>query len=162
MINRMLNYQFTVFNFQLSGKSLIKNPLFSGSAIMIIGSNLSNFIAYVYHLIIGRLLGPSSYGTLAALLSLMGLVAVSFGFLGTVMGMIKAFYNMASAGNNVDVSLLSSGIYQAMVTTVAGLIVGIIAFVCYNMLVSKVEKLVFILEARATEFMDVLYEPAKK
>ena len=49
-----------------------------------------------------------------------------------------------------------------MVTTVAGLIVGIIAYVCYNILVARVEKLVFILEARATEFMDVLHEPARK
>ncbi|MFU8842448.1 MAG: MotA/TolQ/ExbB proton channel family protein [Bacteroidales bacterium] len=84
------------------------------------------------------------------------------GFLGTVMGMIRAFYDMSMAGNNVDIALLSTGIYQAMVTTVAGLIVGIIAFVCYNILVSRIEKLVFILEARATEFMDVLHEPAKK
>jgi biopolymer transport protein ExbB len=84
------------------------------------------------------------------------------GFLGTVIGMIKAFYDMSMAGNNIDIALLSTGIYQAMVTTVAGLIVGIIAFVCYNILVSKVEKLVFLLEARATEFMDVLHEPAKK
>ncbi len=84
------------------------------------------------------------------------------GFLGTVIGMIKAFYDMSMAGNNIDIALLSTGIYQAMVTTVAGLIVGIIAFVCYNILVSRVENLVFILEARATEFMDVLHEPAKK
>jgi len=84
------------------------------------------------------------------------------GFLGTVIGMIKAFYDMSMAGNNIDIALLSTGIYQAMVTTVAGLIVGIIAYVCYNILVSKVEKLVFLLEARATEFMDVLHEPAKK
>ncbi|MCB0821384.1 MAG: MotA/TolQ/ExbB proton channel family protein [Bacteroidales bacterium] len=84
------------------------------------------------------------------------------GFLGTVMGMIRAFYDMSMAGNNIDIALLSSGIYQAMVTTVAGLIVGIIAYVCYNVLVSRIEKLVFLLEARATEFMDVLHEPAKK
>ncbi|MCB0807312.1 MAG: MotA/TolQ/ExbB proton channel family protein [Bacteroidales bacterium] len=84
------------------------------------------------------------------------------GFLGTVMGMIRAFYDMSMAGNNIDIALLSTGIYQAMVTTVAGLIVGIIAYVCYNILVARIEKLVFILEARATEFMDVLHEPAKK
>jgi biopolymer transport protein ExbB len=84
------------------------------------------------------------------------------GFLGTVMGMIRAFYDMSMAGNNIDIALLSTGIYQAMVTTVAGLIVGIIAYVCYNILVARVEKLVFILEARATEFMDVLHEPARK
>ncbi|GAB4321552.1 MAG: MotA/TolQ/ExbB proton channel family protein [Bacteroidales bacterium] len=84
------------------------------------------------------------------------------GFLGTVMGMIRAFYDMSMAGNNIDIALLSTGIYQAMVTTVAGLIVGIIAYVCYNILVSRIEKLVFLLEARASEFMDVLHEPAKK
>lgn len=88
--------------------------------------------------------------------------APMLGFLGTVMGMIRAFYDMSMAGNNIDISLLSTGIYQAMVTTVAGLIVGIIAYVCYNVLVARIEKLVFILEARATEFMDVLHEPASK
>jgi biopolymer transport protein ExbB len=67
---------------------------------------------------------------------------------------------MSMAGNNIDIALLSTGIYQAMITTVAGLIVGIIAYICYNVLVSRVEKLVFKLEARATEFMDVLNEPA--
>jgi len=82
------------------------------------------------------------------------------GFLGTVIGMVKAFYDMSMAGNNIDIQLLSTGIYQAMVTTVGGLIVGIIAYVCYNILVSRIEKLVFLLEARATEFMDLLNEPA--
>jgi biopolymer transport protein ExbB len=84
------------------------------------------------------------------------------GFLGTVIGMVKAFYDMSMAGNNIDIQLLSTGIYQAMVTTVGGLIVGIIAYICYNILVARIEKLVFILEARTTEFMDVLHEPAKK
>ena len=84
------------------------------------------------------------------------------GFLGTVIGMIKAFYDMSMAGNNIDIALLSTGIYQAMITTVAGLVVGIIAYVCYNILVAKIEKLVFLLEARSTEFMDVLYEPVRK
>lgn len=87
--------------------------------------------------------------------------APMIGFLGTVMGMINAFYDMANAGNNVDVQLLSSGIYQAMVTTVAGLIVGIIAYLCYNILVARMEKVIFMLEARSAEFMDILNEPAK-
>ncbi len=82
------------------------------------------------------------------------------GFLGTVIGMIKAFYDMSMAGNNIDIALLSGGIYQAMVTTVAGLIVGILGYVLYNILVARVEKLVYKLEARATEFMDLLHEPA--
>ncbi len=86
--------------------------------------------------------------------------APMLGFLGTVTGMVRAFYDMSMAGNNIDIALLSSGIYQAMITTVAGLIVGIIAYICYNVLVAKVERLVFKLEARATEFMDVLNEPA--
>lgn len=86
--------------------------------------------------------------------------APMLGFLGTVTGMVRAFYDMSMAGNNIDIALLSSGIYQAMITTVAGLIVGIIAYICYNVLVAKVERLVFKLEARATEFMDLLNEPA--
>ena len=82
------------------------------------------------------------------------------GFMGTVIGMIFAFYDMSKAGNSIDFALLSVGIYQAMITTVGGLIVGIFALVFYNILVSKVEKLVFKLEARASEFMDLLHEPA--
>ena len=85
--------------------------------------------------------------------------APMIGFLGTVMGMIEAFYNMSMAGNNIDVGHLSSGIYTAMVTTVAGLIVGIIAYFAYNILVARVEKVVGILEASTTEFMDLLNEP---
>jgi len=87
--------------------------------------------------------------------------APMLGFLGTVIGMIQAFFDMANAGSNIDVSLLSNGIYTAMVTTAAGLTVGIIAYFAYNILVSKVEKVVFKLEARSTEFMDLLNEPSK-
>jgi biopolymer transport protein ExbB len=82
------------------------------------------------------------------------------GFLGTVIGMVVAFYDMSMAGNNIDIALLSNGIYQAMVTTVGGLIVGIMAYVFFNVLVARIEKLVFILEMRASEFMDLLHEPA--
>ena len=82
------------------------------------------------------------------------------GFLGTVVGMIQAFFNMANAGNNVDVSLLAGGIYTAMVTTVGGLIVGVIAYFAYNYLISLVDKVVSNMEARSMEFMDILNEPA--
>jgi biopolymer transport protein ExbB len=85
--------------------------------------------------------------------------APMIGFLGTVMGMIQAFYDMSNAGNNIDVTLLSTGIYQAMVTTVAGLIVGIIAYFAYNILVANVEKVVFKMEATTSDFMDLLNEP---
>ena len=82
------------------------------------------------------------------------------GFLGTVTGMITAFQDMAHAGNNIDIQLLSTGIYEAMVTTVGGLIVGIIAYFLYNLLVTRINKVVFELEVRANEFMDLLHEPA--
>jgi biopolymer transport protein ExbB len=87
--------------------------------------------------------------------------APMIGFLGTVMGMIRAFYDMSMSGNNIDVSLLSNGIYTAMVTTVAGLIVGIVAYFAYNILVANVNKVVNKLEANTTEFLDLLNEPAK-
>ena len=82
------------------------------------------------------------------------------GFLGTVVGMIEAFYNMANAGNNIDVTNLAGGIYTAMVTTVAGLIVGIVAYFAYNYLITLVDKVVRDIEAHALEFMDILNEPA--
>jgi len=95
---------------------------------------------------------------LPALASIAG-AAPMIGFLGTVIGMIRAFYDMSMAGNNIDVSLLSNGIYTAMVTTVAGLMIGIVAYLTYNYLVVKVEKVVFQLEATSSEFMDILNEP---
>ena len=109
---------------------------------------------------VGKLEVSRMEKNIAGLATIAG-AAPMLGFLGTVIGMIIAFYDMSMAGNNIDVSLLSSGIYQAMVTTVGGLIVGIVAFVLYNILVARIEKLVFILEARASEFMDLLHEPAK-
>jgi len=84
------------------------------------------------------------------------------GFLGTVIGMVQSFYAMSQAGNNIEVSMMSDGIYTALITTVAGLIVGIIGYFAYNTLVVKVEKVVFNLEATLTEFMDILNEPVKK
>ncbi|MDR1171517.1 MAG: MotA/TolQ/ExbB proton channel family protein [Bacteroidales bacterium] len=87
--------------------------------------------------------------------------APMLGFLGTVTGMVKAFYDMSMAGNNIDIGILSSGIYEAMVTTVAGLLVGIVAYFAYNILVANVEKVVNDLEANTTEFMDLLNEPVK-
>ncbi len=88
--------------------------------------------------------------------------APMIGFLGTVMGMVRAFYDMSQQANNIDVGLLSNGIYTALITTVAGLIVGIIAYFAYNVLVARVEKVVFKLEGTTTEFMDLLNEPAKR
>ena len=82
------------------------------------------------------------------------------GFLGTVTGMITAFQDMQNAGTNISIQTLSGGISTAMVTTVGGLIVGIICYFLYNLLVSRINKVVFDLEVRANEFMDLLHDPA--
>lgn len=86
--------------------------------------------------------------------------APMIGFLGTVTGMVQAFFNMANAGNNIDISLLSGGIYVAMITTVGGLVVGIPAYFGYNYLTSKISDIVFKMESITIDFMDVLNEPA--
>ena len=88
--------------------------------------------------------------------------APMIGFLGTVMGMVQAFFNMAQAGNNIDITLLSGGIYTAMVTTVAGLIVGIMAYFGYNLLTAQVSDVVFKMQNTTVEFMDMLHTPAGK
>jgi len=96
-------------------------------------------------------------------LSLLATIAAGapmVGFLGTVTGMIRAFFTMANAGTNVDINMLSGGIYEALVTTVGGLIVGIIALFGYNYLVAQVDNVVNNLESRTMEFMDLLNEPA--
>ena len=82
--------------------------------------------------------------------------APMLGFFGTVIGMVEAFYNMSKAGNNIDITLLSNGIYVAMVTTVGGLIVGILAYFAYNFLIARVSRIVYRLEAST---MDLLNEP---
>ena len=88
--------------------------------------------------------------------------APMLGFLGTVTGMVRAFWEMANAGNNIDITLLSGGIYEAMITTVGGLIVGIAAMFAYNYLVVRVDKVVGQMEARTMDFMDLLNEPVQK
>jgi biopolymer transport protein ExbB len=87
--------------------------------------------------------------------------APMLGFLGTVIGMIVTFHTMKISGAGVEIAQLSGGIMQAMVTTVAGLVVGIIAYVAYNTLVARVTKVVQNMEATTIAFMDVLDSPAK-
>ena len=86
--------------------------------------------------------------------------APMIGFLGTVTGMVKAFMSMASEGANVDVTTLSTGIYEALVTTVGGLVVGIIAMFAYNYLTTLIKGVINKMEMRIMEFMDILNEPA--
>jgi biopolymer transport protein ExbB len=97
--------------------------------------------------------GISIIGTIAG-------IAPSLGFLGTVTGMVKAFFAMSKAGNNIDITILSGGIYEAMITTVGGLIVGILANFMYSILVGRISQIITLLEARTMEFMDILHEPA--
>ncbi|MCD8186600.1 MAG: MotA/TolQ/ExbB proton channel family protein [Rikenellaceae bacterium] len=88
--------------------------------------------------------------------------APMIGFLGTVIGLVQAFMDMAATTGGVDIAVLSSGMYTAMVTTVAGLIVGIPAYFGYNYLVARVEKVVFQMEANSMAFMDILNQPVEK
>jgi biopolymer transport protein ExbB len=97
-------------------------------------------------------------------LSLLGTIAGAapmLGFLGTVTGMIQAFMQIAQVEGQVSPKLLSSGMYEAMITTVAGLIVGVIAFLAYNFLVARVQKIVHQMEYTSFEFIDLLQEPTK-
>lgn len=121
-----------------------------------IGRPLSDVNAAVEN--VGNLEISKLEGGLPTLATIAG-GAPMIGFLGTVIGMIRAFYDMSMAGNNIDVGLLSNGIYTAMVTTVGGLIVGIVAYFGYNYLVARIEKVIFTMEANTTEFMDLLNEP---
>lgn len=98
---------------------------------------------------------------------LSGLASISggapmIGFLGTVTGMVKAFFNMANSGNNVDISLLSGGIYEAMITTVGGLIVGIIAYFAYNFLVGRISSLSAKMDGAVIDMIDILESKSQK
>jgi len=85
--------------------------------------------------------------------------APMIGFLGTVIGMILAIFELANAGGQIDIELLSNGLYTAMTTTVAGLIVGIIGYIMYNHLVVRTNKVIHLMEANSVEFLDLLNEP---
>jgi len=86
--------------------------------------------------------------------------APMLGFLGTVIGMILSIFEISNAGGNIDMQLLADGLYTAMTTTVAGLIVGIVGYISYNHLVVKINKAVYQMEATSLEFLDLLNEPA--
>lgn len=86
--------------------------------------------------------------------------APMLGFLGTVTGMINTFHSLSQQAETIDAGMLSGGIYEAMVTTVAGLVVGIFAYVSYNQLTAMIEKVIFKMEANTVEFLDILHEPS--
>lgn len=121
-----------------------------------VGKPLNDISAAIEN--VGKLEIAKLERNLATLATISG-AAPMIGFLGTVIGMILAFHEMAMAGGQINVEMLSTGIYTAMTTTVAGLIVGIVAYIGYNLLVVKVEKVVHKMETRSTEFIDLLHEP---
>jgi biopolymer transport protein ExbB len=123
-----------------------------------IGKPLGDISAAIEN--VGKLEVYNLERSLSTLATIAG-AAPMIGFLGTVIGMINTFHQMYAAGNSVEISDLAGGIMQAMVTTAAGLVIGIVAYVGYNLLVSKVDKVVHKMEATSIEFMDMLQEPGK-
>ena len=119
-------------------------------------SDVQNAIENVANLEVSKLENGLPY------LSMISGGAPMIGFLGTVLGMVKAFMSMSQAGGVVDMSVLAGGMYVAMITTVAGLIVGIPAHFGYNYLVARIEKLIFQMEANSIAFMDILNQPVEK
>lgn len=145
-----------------SAKELCKNTMSPFSkmiekGILRIGKPLGDISTAVEN--VGKLEIYKLEKSLSTLATIAG-AAPMIGFLGTVIGMITTFHEMSTAGNSVEIDQLSGGIMQAMVTTATGLVIGIIAYVGYNVLVAKVEKVVYKMEATTIEFMDLLQEPA--
>jgi biopolymer transport protein ExbB len=160
--NFMLNIRDYISNGNIeAAKMLCKNTetpyaRMIEKGIMRIGSPLKNIEVAVEN--VGKLELYRMEKNLAILALASGLGPM-LGFLGTVTGMIQAFYDM-SQSDQISPKLLSGGIYEAMVTTVAGLIVGIVANLAYNSLLSLIEKVIYKMEATTVEFMDLLQEPA--
>ncbi len=128
-----------------------------GKGIQRIGKPLSAINASIEN--VGKLELYKLEKRLAVLATIAG-AAPMIGFLGTVTGMIRAFYNIAKAGSTVDPGILAGGIYEALITTAAGLTVGILAYIGYNFLVTMIDRVVHTMEATSVEFIDLLQEPA--
>jgi len=129
-----------------------------GKGIMRIGKRLNDVSDAVEN--VGNLEVAKLEKNLSTLATIAG-AAPMLGFLGTVTGMINAFYKLSAAGNQIDTGLLAGGIYEALFTTAFGLAVGIVAFISYNWLVSVMQKVVFRMEANSVDFIDLIQEPAK-
>jgi biopolymer transport protein ExbB len=124
-----------------------------------IGSPLKNIEASIEN--VGKIEIYNLEKNLSVLATISG-AAPMIGFLGTVTGMIQAFIAIAQEEGTVSPKLLSSGIYEAMITTAAGLIVGIMAYLAYNYLVAQVQKIIYKMEYTSVEFIDLLQEPDRK
>ncbi len=121
-----------------------------------IGSPLKNIEASIEN--VGKIEIFKLEKNLSTLATVSG-VAPMMGFLGTVIGMVKAFISISQQEGSVSPKLLSDGIYTAMITTVAGLFVGIVAYLAYNYLVSRVQKVIHKMEYTSIDFVDLLQEP---
>ncbi|HEY5916699.1 MAG TPA: MotA/TolQ/ExbB proton channel family protein [Chryseolinea sp.] len=121
-----------------------------------IGSPLKNIEASIEN--VGKIEVFKLEKNLPSLATIAG-AAPMMGFLGTVIGMVEAFISISQEEGSVSPKLLSSGIYTAMITTVAGLVVGIIAYLAYNYLVSRVQKVIHKMEYTSIDFIDLLQEP---
>ncbi len=121
-----------------------------------IGSPLKNIEASIEN--VGRLEVAKLEKNLSALATIAG-AAPMMGFLGTVIGMVQAFIAISNEEGSVSPKLLSEGIYTAMITTVAGLMVGIVAYLAYNFLVTRVQKIIHKMEYNSIGFIDLLQEP---
>jgi len=154
-----------VINGDISGARSLCNQTATPIARMIekgivrIGNPLKNIEASIEN--VGKIELYKLEKNLSLLASISG-AAPMIGFLGTVTGMIQAFISIAQEEGVVSPKLLSSGIYEAMITTAAGLFVGILAYLGYNFLIARVEKLVHNMEYTSIEFIDLLQEPQSK
>lgn len=131
-MRRVLDHQFKLINYKFTLGDIVTHPMFSGSAIMIIGTNFTNFMAYIYHLILGRMLGPANYGDLAAILSLLGIISSAFTFLGLVI------VKFVSAADEKDV-----GSFLKWFTD-KSLKLGILLFVAIILLTAELSKFLHI------------------
>ena len=96
------------------------------------------------------------------ILNIVGRIAPMFGFVGTIIGVVKIFYDISLAGGDIKIDTISGGLYQKMITSAGGLIVGIVAFVSYHILNIFIEKIINRIETSATDFLDILHEPSIK
>jgi biopolymer transport protein ExbB len=127
-----------------------------GKGLARLGSSLKNIEASIEN--VGRIEIYRLEKNLSLLATISG-AAPMLGFLGTVMGMINAFMSIAQEEGSVSPKLLSEGIYQAMITTAAGLIIGVLAYLAYNFLVTKMQKVIHSMEYSSIEFLELLQEP---
>lgn len=161
----MANIKDMVINGNISGARMLCEKNNTPIARMLekgisrIGSNMKNIEVAIDN--VGNLELYKMEKGMPILATIAG-AAPMIGFLGTVTGMIKTFFELSKQGDTITAGALGGGIYEAMVTTVAGLIVGLIAYLGFNLLTASIERVVYKMEASTVEFIDILQQPASK